>query len=461
MTKSITKGVWKYVFGVFLTVTSLSASVQAQSVTIVPSGPIVCAGTKLDAVVTGLNGPLTYAWNNGATTSSIFITQTGFYRVSVRGFVNGAQVLVRSPWSVFLVIPNTNATINPTGPVNLCPGQSATLFGSGGQFFSNYSWSTGANTRNITVSQTGDYTLTVSNVFGACSTATSATVHVEAFDPGYQPVITALSPITVCKPGFVNLGADPGFSAYNWSTGATTQNISVLMDGLQLGAVLDTLTVTLTVSLNNGACSFTNPGVVLRSIRKTQLNSNFCNNLNLTTSDSIKSEVVLTYLVAPEYEFEFEETTNPNVTFTYLSSSRWCNLANVTPAIQPNKFYNVRVRPVIGGTPYCYGNPCTIGVVATPSNDNSGVAARIGGSFSANVFPNPSAGAFRMVLEGYNADQNIDVRITDMMGRLVENFNYDTQAGSMEFGEGLSDGVYIVTAQQGNNTNVTRVVKTH
>ncbi len=460
MTKLITNGVWKYALGVFLTVTSLSATVQAQSVTIVPSGPIVCAGTKLDAVVTGLNGPLTYAWNNGATTSSIFISQTGFYRVSVRGFVNGVQVLVRSNWAPFLVIPNTNATINPTGPINLCPGQTATLFGSGGQFFSNYSWSTGANTRNITVSQTGDYTLTVSNVFGSCSTATSATVHVEVFDAGYQPAITALSPITVCKPGFVNLGADPGFT-YNWSTGATTQNISVLMDGLQLGAVLDTLTVSLTVSLNGGACSFTSPGIVLRSIRQPKLNSNFCGNFNLTPTDSIKSDLVLTYINAPEYEFEFEETSNPGVTFTHVSSSRWCNLANVTPAIQANKFYNVRVRPVIDGTPYCYGNYCQIGVVNTPSNDNAGVATRTAGSLVSSVFPNPSASSFRMVLQGFNSDQNVDVRITDMAGRTIENMIYDTQAGSMEFGENLTDGIYLVSAQQGDHTTVTRIVKTH
>ncbi|MBK7966856.1 MAG: hypothetical protein IPK10_17420 [Bacteroidetes bacterium] len=72
MTTQITHGVWKYVLGVFLTVTSLTADVKAQSVTIVPSGPIVCAGTKLDAVVTGLNGPLTYQWNGGATTFNFY-----------------------------------------------------------------------------------------------------------------------------------------------------------------------------------------------------------------------------------------------------------------------------------------------------------------------------------------------------------------------------------------------------
>lgn len=463
MTTKITKGVWKYVVGVFLSVTSLSATVQAQSVSIVPNGPIVCAGTKLDAVVTGLNGPLTYLWNTGATTSSIFVSQSGFYRVRVSGFVNGNPVSVNSNWTPLLVIPTTNATINPTGPVNVCPGQSATLFGSGGQFFSNYSWSTGASTRNITVNQTGDYTLTVTNSFGSCSTSTNATVHVEVFDQGYQPAITALSPITVCKPGFVNLAADPGFSNYLWSTGATTQNVTVLMDGLQSGAVLDTQTVTLTVSINNGQCSFTNPGIVLRSVRQPELIPTFCGNFNLTPTDSIKSGLVLSYLTANQYEFEFEETTNPGITWTTVSNTRWCNLANVSPAIQANKFYIVRVRAIIGGTPYCYGDPCIIGIVpARPANvSNSLEAFRLGDTFSTAVFPNPSAEAFNLVLRGFNDDQNVDVRVTDMTGRIVETFNYDVHAASVAFGNNLSDGLYMVTATQGDNTSISRIVKTH
>jgi len=458
MTTQITQGVWKYVLGVFLTVTSLTADVQAQSVTIVPSGPIVCAGTKLDAVVTGLNGPLTYQWSNGATTSSIFINQSGFYRVSVWGFVNGVQIRVRSSWTPFLVVPGTNATINPAGPVNVCPGQSVTLFGSGGQFFSSYSWSNGANTRNITVNQTGDYTLTVTNSFGACSTSTSATVHVEVFDAGYQPAITALSPITVCQPGWVNLGADPGFSSYSWSTGSTSQNISVLMDGSQAGAVLDTQTVTLTVSINNGQCSFTNPGVVLRSVRQPELNSNYCGNLALTLNDSIKSGLVLTYLSTPDYEFEFEETTAPGVTWSHISSDRWCSLADVTPALQTNKFYLVRVRAIVDGTPYCYGNPCVIGVVNTPSANETN---RLTDGVVSAVFPNPSAESFNLVLRGFDNDQTIAVRVTDMAGRSVDTFTYDATAGMMTFGQDLSNGIYVVTAQQGNKTTQTKIVKSN
>lgn len=457
MTKSITNGIWKYVAGVFLVV-SMTAAVQAQSVTIVPSGPIVCAGTKLDAVSSGLAGPLTYLWNTGATTASIFITQTGFYRVSVFGFVNGQQVRVRSSWTPFLVVPTTNATINPPGPIKVCPGQSVTLQGSGGQFFSSYSWNTGANTRNITVNQSGDYTLTVTNSFGACSTSTSATVNVEVFDQGYQPAINALSPLTVCKPGFVQLGADPGFSAYNWSTGATSQNISVLMDGLQQGAVLDTLTVYLTVSLNGGQCSFSSAGTLLRSVRQPELISTFCPNLNLTLADSIKSGLVLAYLSTPQYEFEFEETTAPGTTFTHTSSTRWCKLADVTPALQPNKFYLVRVRAIVDGIPYCYGDPCIIGVTAAPQASNG---SRMNNGVEASVYPNPSASSFFMVAQGFAADQQVAIRVTDMAGRLVDTFNYNANEGAMEFGRNLNDGVYFVTAQQGEKITMTRIVKSN
>ena len=144
-----------------------------------------------------------------------------------------------------------------------------------------------------------------------------------------------------------------------------------------------------------------------------------------------------------------------------MSSSRWCNLANVTPAIQANKFYNVRERPVIDGTPYCYGNYCQIGVVNTPSNDNAGVATRTAGSLVSSVFPNPSAPSPPILLQGLTCHANLSACVPCCAGRTIENLIYDTQAGSMEFGENLTDGIYLVSAQQGDHTTVTRIVKTH
>lgn len=461
ITKS-TKHIMKWALGIVFASTTLSQIAEAQSVTIDPAGPIVCAGTTLNAITTGMTGPFTYRWSNGATTPSIVVTQTAAYRVRVRGFINGSRRNVFSPWTAFFVVQNPVAVITPPGPVNVCPGESVSLFGGGGQYYSYYSWNSGATTKDVTVNQTGDYELTVYNDFPGCYTASTATVHVEVFDAGYQPTITALSPTTVCKNAYVQLSGDPGFSGYQWSTGATTQNVSVLMDGSGGGAVLDTQTVTLTVGLNNNQCTFTSSGVVLRSVRQIGLINSHCGNFSLTPNDSIKSQVVLTYINAPEYEFEFEETSNPNATWTYLSSTRWCNLANVNPPIEANKFYNVRVRPVIGGTPYCYGNTCQIGIVP-PIAQNDGIRVSSAGSgvIVSNVFPNPSSASFRLVLQGIEEDQNVSVRVSDLSGRLVDQFAYDTYAGSIEFGENLNSGVYIVTSQQGENISVSRIVKTN
>ena len=448
----------------------MTAQAQTPSVAIVPTGPIVCAGTKLDAVTTNLTGPFSYSWNTGATTSSIVVTQTGFYRVTVLGTFNGSVRKVRSSWVPLFVIPLTNASISSNGSTNICAGQSVTLTANGGQFFSSFLWSTGATNRNITVSATGDYTVTITNSFGGCNTSSTATIHVESFDANYIPTITALGPVTVCKPGYVNLTADAGFSGYTWSTGATTQGVSILLDGLPAlnPPVLDTVTVYLTVQVNN-SCEFTNPnGIVVRSIREPKLNTAYCGNFSLTPTDSVRSELVLTYLTfVPQYQFEFEETTQPGILWTYTSNTRWVNFANVTPALLPGKFYNVRVRAVIGGTPYCYGEVCQIGFTplrtgAPLSNLNATQALRLdGSSIEASIFPNPSTESFQLVVRNLNADQSASVSVTDVSGRLVKEYQYSSTTQSLQFGAELNNGIYFVTIQQGDAKSVSRIVKTN
>lgn len=465
MKTKVTLTTWRYILGVlFFVAMGHTVSAQVPSVTIVPSGPIVCSGTKLDAVVANLNPPLTYLWSTGATTSSINITQTGFYRVRVTGLdSSGNQVTIRSSWYPFLVIPTTNASIAPAGPITLCPGQSQTLTANGGQFFSSYLWNTGQTSRNITVNQSGDYTVTVTNNFGSCSTSTSATVHVEVIDSGFVPVITPDGPVTVCKPGYVNLSADSGYSNYTWSTGDTTQDISVLMDGLQQGAVLDTLTVSLTVTVNN-TCSFTSDEIVLRSVRMPQIMPDFCDNWTLTLADSIRCGLVLTYLSAPSYEFEFEETTNPGTVWTYVSSSRWARLADVSPALEENKFYNVRARAIIDGTPYCYGAVCQIGIVGTNMINNQSVTQSLrmdGTAIETSVFPNPSAESFNIIVRNIDTDIPAVVTISDLSGRLIETAQYDATTSSMNFGNNLTNGVYLVTVEQGSAKSITRIVKSN
>jgi hypothetical protein len=356
------------------------------------------------------------------------------------------------------------------GSTNLCPNDSVKLVAKGRRPYYSYSWSNGSNLPYTYANQSGTYVLTTSTNAGGCNFSASATVDINVFDNGYQPAVNAISSLTVCKPGYVDLSADAGFSSYEWNWfdgtpsggSSTNQSVSILMDGSTGGAVLDTATVYLTVQLN-GSCSFTSAGTVIRSIRQVELRTQDCGVYNFNSTDSIKCGVVLPYLTAPQYEFEFEETGHPGVTWTYISNDQWCRFADVSPAILPNKFYNVRVRPVLDGVGYCYGNTCQIGVATLrPNHSTLSYAERVDGTvIDAQIFPNPSSSEFNLILNSDLENTPAVVTITDLSGRIIDTFNFDGSQNKVQFGKNLMNGIYMVMVQQGDFKNVTRILKTN
>jgi hypothetical protein len=467
MTKSFTFNC----IGALLLLFVTNVNAQNASVSISPAGPTVCDGTVLTANTSGMTGPFTYLWSNGATTPSIVITRGGQYRVRVTGttLFNGVRQ-VSSALVPYTVIKEPQPTISVQGSTNVCPGDSVKLVGKFRRPYYNYSWNTGQTNPTIFASQSGNYVLTTSTNANGCNYSASASVEINVYDVGYQPAVNALSSLTVCKPGYVDLIADAGFSSYawNWYDGSpsggssSNQSVSVLMDGSLGGAVLDTATVYLTVQLN-GSCSFTSAGTVVRSIRQISLRSQDCGIFNFNSNDSIKCDVVLPFLSTPQYEFEFEETGNPGITWTHISNTQWCRFADVTPALQVSNFYNVRVRPVINGIGYCYGNPCQIGIsTLRPNHTTLSYAERVDGSVvDAQIYPNPSSSEFNLVLNNSLNDTPAIVTITDLSGRTIDTFNFDGSQNTVQFGKNLMNGIYMVTVQQGEFKNITRILKTN
>lgn len=446
------------------------AHAQNANVSISPAGPTVCEGTVLTAVTSGMTGPFSYLWSNGETNPSITVTQGGQYRVRVTGttLYNGVRQ-VSSALVPYTVIKEPRPFITALGDLNVCPGDSVRLIGKFRRPYYNYSWNSGQTTPNIWASQSGTYVLTTSTNANGCNYSASASIDVNVFDNGYQPVLTPLTPLIACKPAAFQLTADPGFANYEWTwydgtpTGgnSTTQNATILLDGSGGGPILDTSTVYLTVQLGGG-CKFTS-STVLRSIRQIELRAPFCGVFNYSLADSVQAELVLTYLNAPQYEFEFEETFQPGTTWTYLSNNRWCNLSDVTPALQVSKFYNVRVRPVINGTPFCFGNICQIGIATLrPNHSTLSSASRMDGSaVDAQIYPNPSSTEFNLTLNSDLTNTPAIVTVTDLSGRVIETFNFDGSQNTVQFGNNLMNGVYMVTVQQGEFKNVTRVLKSN
>jgi len=153
----------------------------------------------------------TYQWSTGATTQSIVVSSAGMIRVTVTtGSCSTTDSIHVNTIQVPLELGNDTS---------LCQGQTLTINGTSTSG-STYQWSTGAITPTINVSTTGLFEVTVS--FEGCSNTDSIRV---TFIP--VPTVNLGKDTVLCPEQTITLNAgNPGFN-YQWSTGATTQSITV------------------------------------------------------------------------------------------------------------------------------------------------------------------------------------------------------------------------------------------
>jgi gliding motility-associated-like protein len=165
---------------------------------------------KLDAGTTGN----IYLWSTGATTQTIQVATAGIYWVKVsNGFCTDADTME--------VKFSTSPIVNLPHEVSLCKPDSVIL--NAGNPGCTYLWSNGATSQTIVVKDPGMYSVIVSN--SLCS-ATDTTI-VSIFSLPKFKLDT-----TLCIGQNLTLKANVSGASYNWSTGATTESITVNTTGL-------------------------------------------------------------------------------------------------------------------------------------------------------------------------------------------------------------------------------------
>lgn len=209
----------------------------------------VCSGSNA-TLSASVSGGYTYVWSNGTVGSSITVGTAGTYTVTAYG--NCASATATKTISV----TTPSSTITAGGPTTFCQGGSVTL--NAGAGFSNYAWSNGANTQQISVTQAGNYTVTVTQ--SGCTATSTNTIPVTVNSATAS--ITPSGPLTFCQGGSVTLDAGAGSTVYNWSNSASTQSINVTQAGTYTVTVTQngcTATDSKTVTVNNTTVSIT-PG---------------------------------------------------------------------------------------------------------------------------------------------------------------------------------------------------------
>ncbi len=137
-----------------------------------------------------------YTWSNGATTQSITVSDAGNYSAVVW---SGDDCAALSNNVVVNMITQEEPVIEAQGDLTFCQGGEVILTSTPAM---TYSWSNGANTPSIVVSESGDYTV---NVEGACSGIQygSNTIHVEVLNN----VAPVASDVTIGEAGNTTLYA--------------------------------------------------------------------------------------------------------------------------------------------------------------------------------------------------------------------------------------------------------------
>ena len=197
---------------------------QPAAPVITPGGTnTICSG---DNIVLSSSYGSSYLWSNGATTSTVTVTQSGTFNLRIID-ANGC---VSPPSANSIVIVNQTPVapiVNAVGSTTFCQGSTATLQANQN---SGITWNNGLTTSSITVNTTGQYTATYTDPNG-CISPSSAPVQINVTPLASVPSISASGPTEFCEGSTVTLTASNGAESYLWSNGATSQAIEVLASG--------------------------------------------------------------------------------------------------------------------------------------------------------------------------------------------------------------------------------------
>ena len=196
----------------------------------------VCAGNN---VVLQSNQATGNLWSTSQNTQSVTFSSSSPNVTCTYTDANGCTSLPSTPVNVVVNALPIAPTITAGSALTFCAGNSVTLTAPIGY---SYNWyqnnvSNFANTQNITVSNTNNYKVVVTDANGCTATSASTSVLVNSLPA--TPVITAMGPTSFCPGGNVTLSSSQA-NSYTWQpTALDMQTNTVALAGSYTVSVTD------------------------------------------------------------------------------------------------------------------------------------------------------------------------------------------------------------------------------
>jgi hypothetical protein len=424
----------------------IQQNVNAQctaSITNIPHGD--CANTDIELTASGggtANG-FSYSWTgpNGFTSTDQFVniyyaqqSASGIYKVTVTrpsGCISSDSIeIIKHP------VP----TVYTGGASGGCTGTTSEIYAqdfSGNYAPYTYLWETGATTQTITIGHNGGVypapACYMTNMFG-CTAANNTTFLIYSFPNPTTPVIEALSATSFCSGGSVTMTTanDPNLT-YQWNklsgiiSGETTVNYTARAGGNYF------------LNASNGmGCSSASNTIHVTVFTKPSAAVTVTGSLNICNGDSVKLSVA----EGTGYTYQWEKYGNDI-------------LNAVSHDLMVKKKGNYRVEVT-------NANGCSrlSAAVAVTANCRYDAETRIGSESTLSVYPNPSSTLFNIDLIATDENEDAELIISDLTGRVVLKNTIKSNAASFKFGEGLPAGIYNASLIKNNEVQNIRIVKT-
>ena len=393
--------------------------------TITPQGSTTfCQGGSVNLnASTGTN--YTFEWYkngqiiNGATTGVYQATTSGNYTVKV---IDGACNTTSSATTVTVnAIPSNGVTVN--GNTTFCQGGSTTLTAQG---TGSYLWSNGATTQSINATQTGNYSLVVTqNGCSATSSQTAITVN-----PLPTATITPQGNTTFCQGGFVTLVASGG-STYQWNSGAQTASISANQAG------------TFTVNVfNQFNCQASASQVVTVNANPT-VTLNALNNVVYKTSSPIQ-------LVGNPNGGTYSGEAVSGSIFTPANATLGRKTISYNYTSQQGCSGSASQTTIVADT---VGNVCsTYDTLRIKVKFTAGLYANT--TNTVKFYPNPTNDILFIDNGNYQAMSGYTIKIVSLTGAIIYNQPITSQQVQISMNQFATKGLYIAQIIDSNNAIV-------
>lgn len=385
------------------------------AVNVSPAGPVTaCQGDTIS--LNAGSGFASYAWSNGSQVAVTNATISGDYAVTV---TKNACIGVDTVHVT--VNPKPVPVVLPAGPLVKCTGDTALLDAGAG--FDTYTWSDGENTQTIQPGTTGVYGVSVT--LNGCGGVAALPVSV-TFNALPSPVISPAGELSICSGSDVRLTADAGYSSYLWSTGATSQSITVNAAGVY--------NVSVTQNGCMGFSTSSNVSVVTKPVAAISSSASSNGSAYLSASPASAS-------------YQWLVQTSPNGSFALTANT---NQFDTVSCGNSATYYSVIVTQ--SG---CSDTSVQHEVVCTGINEVSSLVNFM-------VHPNPATDVMYINYE-LNTNTAIHLSVIDLTGRRVMDVvNTSEVKGVHEHQIKLTDlsaGVYLLNFVTDNGSFNTKFVK--